>query len=266
MYKYIGSSVVFAAAMLAPLAQNASANIIGSLAVGSSGSVTVTATSITWNPDVSSQPIHGAPWNMDVASSVGGVASALTFAGCTTGVLNDPGCLGLAEGVDVGALTIGGPSPSPFITFECNAPGVAGCGGAGEPPVHADLVFSISSAGPGSSTAPCTTSIPLGDSCSVFPGSPVLLTDTASGTVASLSVFGTVTDGVSTSDYSGTFSATLTGLTPFQVQQEFNQNGSFSTSSSGTFVVTAVTPEPGTLTLIGFACLGLGCIRRKRRA
>ncbi len=267
MKKTVGLKIVIAAVALVSLVQTASASIIGSLAIGSTGTVTVTGTTITWNADSAAKPVGASPWNMDVASSADGIASALTFSGCSSGVLNDPGCLGLGEGVDVASLTIGGATPSPFITFECNTPGVSGCGTAGEPPVHADLTFSITSAGPGSSTAPCTSGLAVGFSCSVFPGSPVLLTRTASGTVASLSVFGDASDGASTNPYSGSFSATITGQTPFQLQQTFNVAGSFSTSSSGTFLVTSTVPEPGpgSTALIGVGLIGLGFVLRRQK-
>src|SRR5713101_1062559 len=65
----------------------ASAAVVGDLKTGSAGTMTVTLSSVSFNPDPSSTP-PGPPWNAEVAT-----ATSLTFAGCASGVLGSAGCL-----------------------------------------------------------------------------------------------------------------------------------------------------------------------------
>src|SRR2546425_8081770 len=74
--------------LLLALAVTASASPVGLLGSGSSGTLDATLVSLTWTADSAALPLPGPPWNEDVNS-----AAALTFAGCTPGVLGSAGCL-----------------------------------------------------------------------------------------------------------------------------------------------------------------------------
>jgi hypothetical protein len=226
----------------------ASATIIGDLKTGSGGTVTVTLTSLTFNPDTSSTP-PGPPWNAEVASG-----TDITFAGCPSGVLGTAGCLdsgafGPNEAIQVASpLTPTTPLPiADFLTF------------AGNGSTHATLVYSLTGLGPGSTNTNCQ-GLTIGESCSVFAGAPLILTDTASGTEANLSVAGMASDGTSSVAYVGEFQSPISGLTPGQIQllfcpsgtctaADFTSGTSITRSQSGDFVANVV-PEPQTTALV----------------
>src|SRR5450759_5216374 len=115
LLKFLGLSLAVLA--LAAFAPSASAVVGGTLNTGSSGTVTVTATSITWNTDPGS--ISPGTWNGEVANGTN-----LTFQGCTGG-LGSAGCLFNGEGIDVNHLAplVNGVTPIPidgFLTFGAN--------------------------------------------------------------------------------------------------------------------------------------------------
>ena len=241
----------------------ASAAVIGDLKTGSGGTVTVTLSSITFNPDPSSTPA-GPPWNGEVANGTN-----LQFAGCPSGVLGTPGCLQATEGIEIAngvPITLaGGLGPNnPFIQF------------AGNGVTHATILYTIMQLGPGSANTNCAAAVNVGDSCSVFAGSPIILTKTTSGTSASLPGAGTVTDGAGLSTWVGQFQVPIAGMSPAQIQTFFCPSGTctgsdfearraLSSSQSGDFLATVV-PEPGTISM---ALIGGGLIAfaiRKRRA
>ena len=232
----------------ATFAPSASAAVIGTLFSGSSGLVTVTTTSITWNTD----PGASSPgtWNGEVANGTN-----LTFLGCTGG-LGSAGCLFNGEGIDINHLGpfVNGVTVLPvdnFLTFAENPA----------------LDFKLTAVSPGSINLNCFV-LNVGDSCSVVPGSPIILTYLSGNrTAVQMSMLGTATDGSGqTSNWTGGFSATLPDMTPAQVETFFgaNPNGAISASNSGSFFATTV-PEPVSMALIGGGLLALAVIRRRKR-
>jgi hypothetical protein len=251
-------------AVFVACASIASATVMGDLKTGSGGTVTVTLTSITFNPDTSATP-PGPPWNAEVATG-----TTLSFAGCS-GVLGSAGCLDSGafapnEAIEVnGGMTLSATTPLPvanFLTF------------AGNGVTHTDLTYSLTSLGPGSSNTNCQ-GLSIGQSCSVFAGAPLVLTATASGTEANLSIRGTANDGTGAVPYVGEFQSPISGLTPGQIQLLFCPSGtctpadfasgtSISRSQSGDFVASAV-PEPQTTALVlGGLLILLGRVGMRR--
>ena len=235
-------------AVLVAFASIASATIIGDLKTGSGGTVTVTLSSVTFNTDTSSTPA-GPPWNAEVAAG-----TDITFAGCPTGVLGTPGCLDSGAFTPNEAIQVFSPLTATTTLPVANFLTFAGNGTA-----HATLVYSLVTLGPGSSNTNCQ-SLGIGDSCSVFAGAPLVLTRTASGTEANLSVFGLANDGTGATPYAGEFQSPISGMTPGQIQLFFCPTGtctaadfasgrSITRSQSGDFVANTV-PEPQTTALV----------------
>jgi hypothetical protein len=241
-------------AALACFTSLALAGPMGDLKTGSGGTVTVTLTSIVFNPDPTSVPA-GAPWNAEVAT-----LTSLTFAGCPSGTLGAAGCLSAGEAIDV--LPINTATVLPLANFFTFA-------------AHPTLSYSLSVVGPGSGTTNCAA-LAVFASCSVFAGSPIVLTlEPMGSTEVSLNLSGTATDGASpASTWFGHFQSPISGMTPGQIQTFFCPSGtcttadfmsgrSESSSQSGDFVASTV-PEPGTVSLFllgGAALIGIG---RKR--
>ena len=255
---------------------NASASIIDTLLTGSSGTVTVSLNSAIFNPD----PAAVGGGNSDVSNGTN-----VKFTGCASGVLGSPGCLSTQEGVTVNNadLTLTPPSAANANTFLTFA-------------AHPNLVFSINwPPGPGSANTNCATANSNGLSCSVFAGSPGVLTYDNGNTFVGLGVTGKASDtgvaGLATgSNYSGGFSeffttpilvgGVLVAPTPANIQLFFCPTGvctpadfasgrSITSSQSGTFTATPVSgvPEPASisLSLLGGLLLAVGMIGRKRQ-
>ena len=235
---------------------SASASIIGDLKTGSGGTVTVSLSSIIFNPDPSADP-RGPLFNGQVSNG-----TDLTFAGCPSGVLGTPGCLDVtpfspSEAVEIAnAVPItfsGGLGPNnPFIQF------------AGNGITHATLLYTVTQLGPASSNTNCA-GLGVGDSCSVFAGSPILLTFTGVGTTVSLAVRGIATDGAGESNWMGVFQVPIAMMTPQDIKMfycptgtcteaDFASGKSLTSSQAGDFMASAV-PEPGTVSM---ALIGLG--------
>jgi hypothetical protein len=256
-------SLVFGFAAVALLfATAASANTIGDLKAGSgNGTVTLTLSSIGFNADSTAIPA-GPPWNAEVANT-----TALTFAGCPSGVLNSPGCLASGEGIE----------------FANNIPIVLGAGLAANNPfiqfaAHPTIIYTITGLGPGAANTNCA-GLAVGQSCSIFAGSPLILTDTPTGTTLSFAANGTVTDGAGLSNWIGGFAEPITGLTPFQIQSffctgpggtctpaDFSSGRSITKPWAGDFLAAAAVgaPEPGSLVLFGSGIMLLAGILRKK--
>jgi hypothetical protein len=230
-----------AAGILLLCAQPSFATVAGELDTGGTGTLTVSAAALTFTPNDTTG------FSTEVAAG-----SNLTFAGCTTGVLGDPGCLKQGEGVNIaGGLPITGLGPiANFLTF------------ASTP----SLVYSLTGYEPGSSNTNCA-GLAVGESCSVFAGSPVVLTREAGGKTSSeLGVFGTVSDGtLPVSTWTGLFTATTNRKTPAQLQAIILGGGSLTNTHSGDFTVVSTTPEPRLISLVALAGLFLAIVVQKRR-
>jgi len=248
---------------------NASATIMGTLLTGSTGNVTVSLNSVIFNAD----PAAIGGGNSDVANG-----TVLSFAGCASGVLGSPGCLSAAEGVTVNNadLTLTAPSAANANTFLTFA-------------AHPNLVYSINwPPGPGSANTNCATANANGLSCSVFAGSPGILTYANGNTFVGLGVTGKASDAgvgglASGSTYTGGFSEFFTQLlpngttpTPQNIQlyfcpsgvctaDDFRSGKSITSSQSGTFTASQV-PEPATISmsLLGGLLVAIGSLRRKK--
>jgi hypothetical protein len=228
---------------------NASATVMGTLLSGSTGTVTASLNSVIFNPDPAAIGVCApSACNSDVATS-----TSLTFTG---------GPLVTGEGIRVNNndLTLSAPSAADANTFLTFA-------------AHPNLVFSIAwPPGPGSANTNCATANSNGLSCSVFAGSPGVLTYLNGHTVVSLGVVGKASDAglgglAAGSNYTGGFSQTFTDIlpngtapTPQNIQLYFCPSGtctaadfasgrSLTSSQSGSFTASAV-PEPQTTALV----------------
>jgi hypothetical protein len=257
----------------------ASASVSGTLATGSTGTVTATIGAVYFNNDPAA--IGGTNFACPSAACDSDVATSTTLAfgtGATTcsGVLGSANCLSSAEGIDVNSpITSLSVPENTFMTFSNNA----------------NLVFSLT----GISTFGDATCLGLTvtQSCVVFPGSPLLLTlEPNNHTQVSLFVSGKASDtgvgGLATgSIYSGGFTQLLTGNlpdgslpTPADIQNYFcgtntvtspgqcDASKSITSSQSGSFTATAQasTPEPSSLAmmLVGAGLIALAARRNRR--
>jgi hypothetical protein len=96
---------------------------------------------------------------------------------------------------------------------------------------------------------------------------PIALSQTATGTTASLSVIGTVTGGdfgATVNPFEGLFTAQFTGETPFQVFTSIDAGGTRNVGFSAEFVVSPI-PEPATVALMGTGLIALFGVAYRRR-
>jgi hypothetical protein len=146
------------------------------------------------------------------------------------------------------------PPSNPFMTF----------------PVGVNtLSFFLAGVGPGVINTICPGSLnPNDPACSVFAGSPFILTPGAGGTTVRFDAHGVVSDASGPSNWNGSFSANFANQTPLDVRNAFVSSGSLSaTTFAGSFALTATPiPEPLTLSMLSLGLLGIGvAIRRKAR-
>jgi hypothetical protein len=253
---------------------DASASVTNTLLTGSTGTATLSLNSLIFNidpePGAACTTTLGRGCNSDVVTN-----TSLSFTG---------GPLVVGEGIYVNNndLTLTAPSAADanqFLTFAA----------------HPNLVFSMSwPPGPGSPNTNCATANSNGLSCSIFAGSPFVLTYLNGHTSFSFGVVGKASDtGVAGlaggSTYTGGFSQTLTDLlpngtapTPQDIQLYFCPSGvctaadfqsgkSITTSQSGSFTASGTSvvppvPEPSTLILsslgmIMMLLLGTGLLK-----
>jgi len=263
----------------------ASGSVVGTLATGSTGTVTATIDSVTFNSDPAAQPTAGGsnfscPAGSLICDSDVATSTSLTFAGCASGVLGSPGCLSVGEGVDVNSpITIASVPEANFLTFSNNA----------------NLVFSLT--GVSTFTNTNCAALLVTQSCVVFSGSPLLLTlEPNNQTEVQLFVSGTASDtgdaGLAAgSAYSGFFSSNITSPiagaaagftapTPGDIQLFFcgtnnvtastvcSTTASITSSQSGSFTATPVSgvPEPTSMAmlLMGGGLMAIATRRHRR--
>ena len=114
------------------------------------------------------------------------------------------------------------------------------------------------------------TSTPLAPA-GMFNYGPVQLISSGTGTIAAISVVGTVTGGdygTMVRDFSGTFTAQFEGESPLQVFSAIDAGGTRNVGYSAEFLVQPgqVVPEPSTYLLLATGIGALGLVARRRRA
>ena len=220
---------------------NASASTVGLLRVDSgSGGVIVGLNSIDWLP------------------TGGGTGTFVVGAGTTlTSALGSP-----VAGSTGSVLDLSGSTVLPlanFMTFT-TVPGLA---------------FDLGFVGPGSANTNCA-GLAIGGSCSVFAGSPFILTLTPTGTGVVFALGGIARDGTTPSNWSGNFTTSISGMTPLQIQEAFgcvagqgpaactHPTATIGSTFAGEFTATVTpVPEPGSIGLMGLGLIGIFYIRKK---
>ncbi len=133
-------------------------------------------------------------------------------------------------------------------------------------PDEPNLSITLTSFGPGSSNSDCA-GLTSGESCSpTTPSgpSPIILTDTGTGTTAILPVSGYETvAGTTVADVSGNFSADTASDTPEQLEG----SAVYTTTYAGQLSLTAtsVVPEPRQISIVVLAGLLMGLVVSKRK-
>jgi hypothetical protein len=217
------------------LAPAASASVIGNFSVANIGGGGVTASNmvIDWFNPVN--PLG----NGNGMIATGG-DTTLTYNNGTSQV-----ALGTNTAGTVNDLP-GPPGPVGFFAF----------------PSAPALHFTLLAIGPGVANLACG-GLAIGQSCSAFAGSPIILTATATGTAVTLDASGIVTDASPfVSNWFGAFTTQIPGESAAQIQATVNAGGSVTSTFSGEF--TAVVPEPLTSALIGGGLIALAAFKRRK--
>ena len=235
--KQLLSSALIVCAVCLMFSSTASATVVGVLHIDSGlGGATVGLGSIDWTPPIG--PPNG-------TFTVGGNTNL-------TSALGSPALGSTGSLLDLSS----GPSIANFMTF-ASVPGLA---------------FDLQFIGAGSSNTNCAAATNVGDSCSIFVGSPVILTRTAVGTSVALAFGGLARDGTTPAPWTGTFTTQLTGKTPGQIQAAFGcqvgQGAGACTvpahTETSTYSADFIVPEPTSLSLLGVGLLSLALYRRKQ--
>lgn len=220
------------------------ATVTGTLNIGENGTITITESSIQFNLNDSSG---------GSAQVAGG--TTLTYAGSPALAQGDP--IVINDGL---AITPIGPGDQGPGSYEVNVPVTF-------PDQPSTFFITLTDFGAGSASTDCADVTKNGESCSpLTPGgpSPIVLTYLNGETIASLAVNGTATDdgGLTTTSLSGGFSTVIDATPAFLASQ-----ASFATDSvvDGKLTLSAATPEPSTISIIGLACLFMGIVIAKRR-
>ena len=217
----------------ATFAPSASASVIGHLTFANCGGGGVVVTLATI--DFELPPLGGNGCIMT------GLGTTVTFTG-GTGVIttNEAGTVN----------DLGFPPPLSGNTGFISFPGVT---------------FDLLAIGAGVANTACTNTFdPAAPACSVFAGSPFVLTSGRSSTTIAFYVSGVTNDASSVHNpWTGTFSTQLDSITPFDVQNAINTRGSFTATYSFDGNVAAL-PEPVSMGLIGGGLIGLALLRRRK--
>jgi len=245
-------AIVGAGAAAMALAPMASATVVGTLATSASigGGVTVTPDTITWNVGK-----DGTDFSVNTGTNLtydGGTPVAIGDEGMLKDLVRPPASPPTILPLDA-FMTING-TPVDFVLDGFTPPS----------PTNGTACSSLAS----------------GQTCVVDGTSPFLLQATSGtgtgglGTEVTLTVFGTVTDGTSPdSNWIGSFSETVSNLSPGQIQAMFTGPGAstaaITTGHTGNFtaIVANTVPEPSTAFLgLSGLLMAAGLVRRRRRA
>ena len=225
--KVIGGLAIFSLVTAGFATPTGSLTVANCSTPGSDG-VRVTATTIDFLPLLTG-----------TGCIVTGASTNLTYAG---GSIVGGGVLGTVNDLPAGG-------PLQFLFF----------------PSNPTLNFTLLGLGPGDGNTTCVATV--GVNCSVFAGSPFILTTQAGGnTSVFLRAFGTVSDGTTpNSTWDGAFTVTLSGVTAAAVQTTILGGGSITSTDAGNFSITAI-PEPTTLALMGAGLFAFAVIGRRKRS
>lgn len=220
------------------------ATVVGTLNIGENGTITVTEASIQFNMN-------------DTSGGSAQVASGttLTYAGSPALAQGDP--IVINDGLPITPIGPGDQGPGSYavdakVTF---------------PDQPSTFFLTLTDFGAGSANTNCAVVTANGESCSPLTpagASPIVLTYLNGETIASLAVNGIATDdgGLTTTSLSGGFSTVID-----EKPAELASQTSFATDSvvDGKLTLSAATPEPRAISLIGLACLFMGIVIAKRR-
>ncbi len=216
----------------------ASATVIGRGVISSGNQqVTVSLTSIDWGP------AGGTTGTFVVANDPGDGTDNLTY---DSGTEVPDGTIG-----NIMDLSIPGPPVTlNFLAF----------------PTIPNLTFDLFGFFPGSANTSCA-GLAIGQSCSIAPGSPFVLTRSGGGTSVTLAGFGTATDGSPIlSNWTGTFTTQLSNVTPETIQTNFLTIPNFQVKSSfSAELIATPIPEPVTSGFVGLGLILVGLAGRRFR-